>query len=88
MVPAVAQQNAGSPAKISPARKFAFTHAEPQKSQPYSVESVRVLELAGIGDSVTPTAGYLYWRGRISSPDPSIRPRRKDRVSVLNDREL
>ena len=58
---------------VSLARKFVFTPAEPQKSQPYSGERERNPELAGIGRFTTPTAGYLHWRGGFPPPTPSFR---------------
>ncbi len=74
MVPAVAPDVSGDTRQVSPARKFVFTPpAEPQKLHPYSGERERNPELAGIGHSVTPTAGYLDWRGGFPPPTPSFR---------------
>ena len=38
MVPAVTPDVSGDTRQVSPARKFVFTPAEPQKSHPYSGE--------------------------------------------------
>ena len=62
--------------QVSPARKFVFIPPPDTDKNSILWRAGETEILAGADHFMITTAGYLYSAWRISSPDPSIRPRK------------